>query len=73
MSGDAPAACPVCGSDAVVPIVYGFPGPDLWAAAEQGSVAIGGCIVSEDAPTGRCRACGARVWEDGRFEPAADR
>ena len=64
-------ACLRCGS-ASIPIVYGMPGPDLFGAADRGEVALGGCVIGNDAPTHRCRGvdCGlefGRVsWDDAR-------
>lgn len=54
-------SCGICGSDRVVPIVYGLPGGELYTKAERGEVELGGCVVFEDAPERRCRACGA-TW-----------
>ena len=48
--------CPSCGT-AMVPIAYGFPGPDTIRDAERGEVHIGGCIVGPDMPTHHCRQC----------------
>ena len=50
-------ACPECGSEDVVPIVYGMPGPELREQSDRGEVALGGCCVSDDDPTHLCRAC----------------
>lgn len=50
------AACTHCGG-VTLPIAYGYPGPGLFAAAERGEVALGGCMVSEGQPTRRCRDC----------------
>lgn len=55
--------CPRCGSDAVVPIIYGYPGPELLAEAEAGQVELGGCLVGGDEPDWRCRQCGF-AWKD---------
>ena len=67
--------CPWCGSDEVVPVVYGFPGPDLEASAHAGEFALGGCElpVSSRDPISRwsyayecrrCRAHGGRLGDD---------
>jgi len=42
----------------VVPIVYGFPGPDMFEAANRGDIVLGGCTLFPDSPTHSC-ACGA--------------
>lgn len=62
------ATCPSCGA-ATVPIVYGYPGADLWEASERGEVVLGGCMVYDGRPTRRCPACGeshAPARADGR-------
>ncbi len=43
-----PPVCPVCNrSDMVIPIVYGFPGEELFEESEKGLVMLGGCCVGE--------------------------
>ena len=49
--------CPDCGGGGIR-IVYGLPGLEATEAAERGEVALGGCIVGDDDPNLRCRACG---------------
>jgi len=52
-------SCPQCGSAAdVIPIIYGYPSEELMKAADRGEVALGGCIVGDDAPRWRCKKCG---------------
>lgn len=58
--------CPRCGSEDIVPIVYGYPGPELVKESEAGKVRLGGCIVSEDNPTHACKRCGHRWRRDSR-------
>lgn len=48
--------CPVCGCP-MVPIAYGYPGPDMFDAADRGDIVLGGCMVPEGAPVERCVAC----------------
>ena len=52
--------CERCGSDRVVPILYGFPTCDMFEAAERGDVGIGGCVVTGEDPEWLCRACDKR-------------
>lgn len=52
-------ACPACGSEAVIPIIYGMPGMELARAKERGEIALGGCVVSPDMPHWKCRMCEA--------------
>jgi hypothetical protein len=41
-----------------VPIAYGFPGPEMFEAAERGEIVLGGCTVDAGNPTRSCQ-CGA--------------
>ena len=50
--------CPECEGTDVVPIVYGFPGPDLADAQNRGEVELGGCVVTGADPEWRCKVCG---------------
>jgi hypothetical protein len=55
----------------MLPIVFGYPMPETFAAAERGELAIGGCLVSGEDPTHRCTACDQDVILDdlGEVEP----
>lgn len=57
--------CPRCGSAATLPILWGFPAPELVQTME-GKVVFGGCCVPEDEDGGvaniECSACGLR-WQ----------
>jgi DNA-directed RNA polymerase subunit RPC12/RpoP len=53
-----PRACPRCGSRDVIPILYGYPLPETMEAAERGEIELGGCCVTGNDPTLKCRACG---------------
>lgn len=55
---EVPKVCAHCGSDRLVPIIYGMPAPDAFEAAERGEIALGGCILDEDSPAFRCADCG---------------
>ena len=50
--------CPKCGSLDVIPIEYGYPGPEMMDAAEKGLIELGGCCVTGDDPRRLCKACG---------------
>jgi len=39
----------------VIPIVYGYPGPELFEQAEKGLVKLGGCCVEPDNPEWYCK------------------
>ena len=48
----------------VVPIAYGYPGGDMWEAAERGTIVLGGCLMSPERATSRCARCGTdATWE----------
>jgi hypothetical protein len=65
---DKPQHCPRCGSQSLAEIDYGFPAgtEKLREDIEQGSVVLGGCVVTDDDPTKSCLACGIVIWPDGR-------
>jgi hypothetical protein len=55
-----PEPCPTCGStDMVVPIVYGEPTSETWERAKAGKIGLGGCVVTDNDPAWRCKACRA--------------
>lgn len=63
-------ACPKCGSMDVVPILYGYPGPEMMEMANKGKIELGGCCVSNDDPQTLCKVCGT---EFDRPKPRASR
>lgn len=56
--------CPACGA-AVEPIaiVYGYPTPETFEAAERGKLKLGGCIVGPDQPEAVCPSCSAAIGD----------
>ena len=58
--------CRYCGGQ-IIPIVYGYPGPESFEAAERAEVEFGGYVLPEDPPTRRCRDCGA-AFRDGPLQ-----
>lgn len=60
-STPSPIACPACGSRERVPIVFGYPGSEMFEDSEKGKIVLGGCVVGGDDPTWHCSACG-RQW-----------
>jgi exonuclease III len=54
--------CPRCGSAAVVPIAYGYPGIDLHESAMRGEVRLGGCCITGRDPDASCAICGDRFF-----------
>ena len=75
--------CPACGSTEWIPIVYGLPDPELFAAEGRGDVAIGGCLMFPERPDVECRQCSTQYrsqfrpdddkYEDGSDDPPTDR
>ncbi|MDD5747440.1 MAG: hypothetical protein PHP64_00050 [Actinomycetota bacterium] len=55
-------SCPNCGSDAVVPIVYGTTTPELAERAAKREIRIGGYAVGVDKPNWACNNCG-HLWK----------
>jgi hypothetical protein len=53
----APRACERCG-DELHAIAYGYPSPEMMEAEERGEIALGGCVVYDDAPRWTCPGCG---------------
>jgi hypothetical protein len=54
--------CTKCGSQDVLPLVFGYPDGEIEAKARRGEVALGGCICWGDMrdPRWGCRECGER-------------
>lgn len=48
--------CPDCGGK-VLPIAYGYPGPEMWEAEQRGEIVLGGCTVDPGLPTSVCTGC----------------
>ena len=44
----------------MIPIVYGMPSGEMFAAAERGEVCLGGCAIEPGAPTHACKRCGRK-------------
>ncbi|MDG4772994.1 hypothetical protein [Solwaraspora sp. WMMD792] len=45
--------CPRCGA-AGAPLLFGLPIPQARAAAANGQLALGGCLVAEERPNWQC-------------------
>ena len=61
MSKKYKAVCPNCKSNNVVPIAYGYPGPEMIDELKEGKIHIGGCMIEEDSPDFHCNDC-EREW-----------
>jgi ribosomal protein L37AE/L43A len=64
-----PEECPKCGSPKVLSISYGFPSAETLKAAQEGKIALGGCVIKDGAPTWRCDECG-HEWGELRIDLA---
>src|SRR5687768_4023756 len=62
-------SCPECGA-AGVPLMFGLPVPEARDAAEDGRLALGGCVVSPSPPNWQCprrhrwRDADEQAWDD---------
>lgn len=67
-SGTPGAECPHCGVTAGRPIVWGTPIPAVLASLAAGDidVELGGCVLSAEPASHRCRACSATFTPPGR-------
>ena len=54
--------CPSCGGE-LLPLVFGYPSPEMMKAANRGEIALGGCVLPEDPPLYECSACDSRFYE----------
>ncbi len=50
--------CPSCGEVRTIPIIYGFPAPEMRPLVESGRIHLGGCCITHCDPDLRCTACG---------------
>jgi len=53
-----PRRCPSCGAGDVLKLVFGYPSRGLLEVANRGEVALGGCLIGENAFRWRCGTCG---------------
>jgi hypothetical protein len=61
--------CSGCGSDEVVPIIYGLPAPPLLEAEQRGDVVLSSCVSFTDLvrPRWHCKGC-KNEWPGWRVE-----
>ena len=57
-SGGVYMKCPKCGSEEIIPIVYGYPTKELFDQSKKGEVIIGGCCIVGEVPNRHCKNCG---------------
>ena len=60
--------CPECGSENIIPIVYGISSDELLEDFNAEKVAIGGWCIREAIPTLRCKDCGHPFQYDNTGE-----
>jgi len=49
--------CKKCGSEKILPVVYGLPTPETFGRAIMGEVLLGGCVVFGSEPDYKCAEC----------------
>jgi hypothetical protein len=61
-TADGRIICPRCRSVIdPLPVVYGYPSPELFEDARAGRVGLGGCLIEPEAPDYRCPVCDAAL------------
>lgn len=50
-------SCPDCGGR-LIPILWGYPGPEMLEKANRGEVFLGGCVLPMNNPDYHCTGCG---------------
>jgi hypothetical protein len=67
------STCPTCKKAKLVPIEYGFPGPEMRRDFEMGLIQLGGCCVTDNDPELECLSCAARYMRDGELVATNER
>ena len=49
--------CPYCGKQKIVPIIYGYPGNDLFIKEENKEIRLGGSVSEKKKPQKYCLSC----------------
>lgn len=59
-----PKKCPACGYSPLASILYGMPNfsADLEQMINEGNITFGGCCVTGDDPTWKCKRCGIAIF-----------
>lgn len=56
--------CPKCGSENIIPIIYGYPTNDMFLASDNDECILGGCCIGIDENSQKslneyhCKDCG---------------
>ena len=64
--------CPSCTAPGAIPIVFGYPGPELAPLVESRRISLGGCMVPVEVPSFECLACGHAFGITEEDHAAAD-
>ena len=66
-----PERCPKCGSKRIARIQWGMPdfSEELQRELDEGTVVLGGCIVSGHDPSWTCQDCGASIFKELEQRP----
>jgi hypothetical protein len=62
--------CPECGAADPLPIVFGYPSPEMCEAAERKQIQLGGCVIDENTRSWECRSCRHRYDSPPGYELA---
>ncbi len=60
-----PSQCPTCGYAPIAEILYGYNkmNDDLRKELDEGSVVLGGCVITDDDPFWSCVDCGQKIYK----------
>ena len=59
-----PKKCPVCKSNNILNILYGYPDDEANIAVSAGSLVLGGCCAELDDPDWQCADCHTPLYKD---------
>jgi len=49
--------CPICKSNMIIDIVYGYPSDEMSDAADSNKISLGGCCIEPSNPAFKCKSC----------------
>ncbi len=58
-----PSKCPICGYSPIAEIMYGYIKMNDYLRREldEGSIVLGGCVITDDDPFWACADCGQKI------------
>jgi hypothetical protein len=61
-----PSKCPVCNSEKIADILYGYPdfSEELDNHIKSGDIVLGGCVVDGDEPAWKCIVCNTEFFQN---------